>query len=214
MATEPARPRATRRPAAERRAEIVQTAMRAFAQRGYRETGTADIAREIGVSEPTLYRYFESKRELYLEAIGLGSREILDRWRQMADEAATPLDALLALGVWYFEELQRDSSPLMLRARAELETDDPEIISNLGSHFEETFEFIRGLYGKAQEQGLVSEEVDLDARAWFFLSLGSLIDRTHLLGVHDRLGEGEIARMVQSMAPELVPETVRRASEK
>lgn len=185
--------------------------MKAFAQKGYRETGTADIAREIGVSEPTLYRYFESKRELYLEAIELGSGEILSRWHQMARESATPLDALLALGIWYFEELERDDSPLLLRARAEIETDDPEVVGKLGAHFLETFEFVRDLYQQAQKQGLVEDEVDLDARTWLFISLGSLIDRTHMLGVRERLGQGEMARILSALAPELVRAAARSA---
>lgn len=178
--------------------------MKAFAQRGYRETGTADIANEIGISEPTLYRYFESKRELYIEAIDLGSGEILARWQEIAKESTTPVDALLQLGIWYFEDLQHDASTLMLRARAEIETDDPEVNSKLKAHFLETFAFVHQLYVDAREQGLVGDDVDLDARTWLFLSLGALIDRTELLGLRERLDVNEIGRVVGSLAPELV----------
>ena len=96
--------------------------------------GSIDRSRAtIGISEPTLYRYFDSKRELYLEAIELGSGEILARWHELAKESPTPVEALLKLGVWYFEDLQRDASTLMLRARAEIETDDP---ADMGSAFQ------------------------------------------------------------------------------
>lgn len=184
--------------------------MKAFAQKGYRETGTADIANEIGISEPTLYRYFDSKRELYLEAIELGSGEILARWHELAKDSATPVDALLKLGVWYFEDLQRDASTLMLRARAEIETDDPEVNSKLREHFLETYGFVYALYAEAQKHGIVSNDVDLNARTWLFLSLGSIIDRTELLGLRDRLGVTEIAAIVASLAPELVPPATRQ----
>ncbi len=199
------RPRAARRPAAERRAEILRTAMKAFAQKGYRETGTADIANEIGISEPTLYRYFESKRDLYLEAIELGSSEIFSHWNEMAKESATPVDALLALGIWYFEDLQRDASTLMLRARAEIETEEPEVNAKLRAHFLESFDFVHGLYEDAQKQGMISADIDLKARTWLFISLGGLIDRTELLGLRDRLDVNEIAGIVASLAPELSP---------
>lgn len=179
--------------------------MNAFARHGYRETGTADIAREIGISEPTLYRYFASKHELYLEALELGSGEILAHWHEMARDSKTPLDALMGLGIWYFEELQRDASTLMLRARAEIETDDPEVSAKLRKHFLETFDFVHGLYEAAQQDGLVPSNLDLNARVWLFMSLGSLIDRTELLGLRDRLDVAEIARVVASLAPELAP---------
>jgi AcrR family transcriptional regulator len=179
--------------------------MHAFARTGYRDTGTADIARAIGISEPTLYRYFASKRELYLEALELGSGEILARWHEMAESSATPLDALLALGVWYFEDLDRDASTLMMRARAEVEAIDPEVRARLREHFLATFDLVRGLYAAARKQGRLPKHLDLDARAWLFMSLGALIDRTELLGLRDKLDLGEIAKVIGSLAPELLP---------
>ena len=186
--------------------------MKAFAQKGYRETGTADIAREIGISEPTLYRYFDNKRELYLEAIELGSGEILAHWHEMARESATPIDALLALGIWYFEDLQRDTSTLMLRARAEIETDDPEVNTKLRAHFLETFAFVLGLYQEADRQDLIPKSLDLRARTWLFISLGSLIDRTELLGLRENLDVNEIGRIVTALAPELTPASPARSA--
>jgi len=186
--------------------------MRAFARRGYRETGTADIASEIGISEPTLYRYFANKRELYLEALELGSGEILARWHEMAEASVTPVDTLLALGIWYFEELTRDTSTLMLRARAEIETDDPEVNAKLRAHFLETFDFVLGLYEAAAKQGQIPKGTDLRARTWLFMSLGSLIDRTELLGVREKFDTNEIARLVTSLAPELAPRPTARSA--
>jgi AcrR family transcriptional regulator len=60
---------ATRLPAAERRLELVETAVRVFAEGSYRGTTTAEIARAAGVSEPILYRHFASKRDLYFAAL-------------------------------------------------------------------------------------------------------------------------------------------------
>lgn len=51
----------TRRLAAQ---EILQTALRLFAQQGYDETTIAQIAREAGVSQRTLFRYFGTKEDL------------------------------------------------------------------------------------------------------------------------------------------------------
>ncbi|MFD8708562.1 TetR/AcrR family transcriptional regulator [Kitasatospora sp. NPDC059648] len=44
--------------------EILQTALRLFTQQGYDETTIAQIAREAGVSQRTLFRYFGTKEEL------------------------------------------------------------------------------------------------------------------------------------------------------
>lgn len=51
----------TRQLAAE---EILRTALRLFTEQGYDETTIAQIAREAGVSQRTLFRYFGAKEDL------------------------------------------------------------------------------------------------------------------------------------------------------
>lgn len=49
----------------DRRAALLEAALPCFARRGYAGTGTRDLARDAGVSEPILYRHFPSKAELF-----------------------------------------------------------------------------------------------------------------------------------------------------
>src|SRR4051794_38785298 len=57
----------TRLTADARKLAIVMAALPLFAQKGFAETTTKDLARAAGVSEPLLYRHFPSKEALYLE---------------------------------------------------------------------------------------------------------------------------------------------------
>ncbi|GLZ29250.1 hypothetical protein Lesp02_14400 [Lentzea sp. NBRC 105346] len=50
---------------AERRAQIIGAATRAFAARGYAATGLEDVAAAAGVTRALLYRHFSSKSDLY-----------------------------------------------------------------------------------------------------------------------------------------------------
>jgi AcrR family transcriptional regulator len=51
---------------AARREQILEAAMRVFAQKGFRRATTREVAREAGVSEGTIYNYFEDKEALLL----------------------------------------------------------------------------------------------------------------------------------------------------
>jgi AcrR family transcriptional regulator len=53
----------------ERRAAIIETAMRLFGERGFRGVTTREISSAVGVSEPVLYQHFPSKRDLYTAII-------------------------------------------------------------------------------------------------------------------------------------------------
>ena len=52
-----------------RRAEILEAALRLYAERPYAEVSTSELAREAGVARGLLNHYFGTKRELYLEAL-------------------------------------------------------------------------------------------------------------------------------------------------
>lgn len=71
---------------AERRAAIVDAAIRLFAEKGFRGTTTRELAAAVGVSEPVLYQHFETKRDLYNAIIDVKSKDTPQR----LDEALAP----------------------------------------------------------------------------------------------------------------------------
>lgn len=52
-----------------RRQEILDTAMRLFAEKGYEATTMTDIAKAVGVVSGLCYKYFRSKYDLYQAAL-------------------------------------------------------------------------------------------------------------------------------------------------
>ena len=60
---------ATRLSAARRRHQLVEVALRVFAERGYHDASMNDIAEAAGVTKPVLYQHFASKRELFSELL-------------------------------------------------------------------------------------------------------------------------------------------------
>jgi AcrR family transcriptional regulator len=54
-----------------RRAQILMGAAQVFAEKGYHQATTKEIARAAGVSEGTIYNYFKNKRDLLLAMIDL-----------------------------------------------------------------------------------------------------------------------------------------------
>ena len=61
--------RGPRLPAAERRRQLLDVALEAFAANGFHVTSMDDIAEAAGVTKPVLYQHFRSKRALYLELL-------------------------------------------------------------------------------------------------------------------------------------------------
>ncbi len=53
----------------DRREQIIDAALRTFAQKGFTRTTNKDIAREAGITPGLIYHYFESKEALFLEML-------------------------------------------------------------------------------------------------------------------------------------------------
>jgi len=49
--------------------ELIEATLRLYAHRGYYLTNIREIAKAVGISTPTFYRYFKDKRELFVETI-------------------------------------------------------------------------------------------------------------------------------------------------
>jgi AcrR family transcriptional regulator len=60
----------------ERRALLLDTALKLFADEGYHNTTISKIAREAGISKGLMYNYFNSKEELLLEVLSRSMDEI------------------------------------------------------------------------------------------------------------------------------------------
>ncbi|MGB1581476.1 MAG: TetR/AcrR family transcriptional regulator, partial [Nevskiales bacterium] len=100
----PASPRSSRD---ERIAEILQVARELFSEKGYEHCSVAEIAARIGVVEGTVYKYFDSKRELL--------QTVLTEWYEgLHDDYADELSgvhgarARLQLLVWRHLRTLRD----------------------------------------------------------------------------------------------------------
>jgi AcrR family transcriptional regulator len=174
----------TRLPAAERRAAVVETACRIFAKGSYRGCTTAQIARELGVTEPVLYRHFDSKRELYLACLDAVWERVRELWEQALAGEPDPSNWIKAIGKAYLEARAAARIVLVdlwIQALTEA-ADDPEIRRALRGQVREVHEFVADTIRRAQELGGILESRDADAEAWIFISLGLLSTIDHRLG--------------------------------
>lgn len=69
----------------ERKNEIIDTAERLFAVKGYEQCSVNDILTEIGIAKGTFYHYFKSKEEVLDAVIGKATRIIEERVNAVAD---------------------------------------------------------------------------------------------------------------------------------
>jgi AcrR family transcriptional regulator len=86
-----------------RRAQILDTAARLFAERGFHGVSVAELGAACGISGPALYKHFPSKDAMLAEMLVRISEELLAVGRQRVAEADDPREALHALIGWHVD---------------------------------------------------------------------------------------------------------------
>lgn len=115
--------------AEDRRRQIVQVAMKLFAESGFRGTTTKEIAQAAGVSEAIIFRHFATKEELYTAIIDFKSCEGLGAG--LSESAGTdPVVEKIRALVGDAMERGDDSTAFETMARAMMEhhRQDPQFL--------------------------------------------------------------------------------------
>lgn len=87
-----------------KRREIIEAAMAVFARAGYRRAKIKDVADEAGVGKGTVYEYFRSKRELFLQMGEYLFEQYIENQRRSLELVSSPEEQLRALIVSTLEQ--------------------------------------------------------------------------------------------------------------
>src|SRR5918996_1218483 len=81
---------AIRLTAPRRRRQLLDVALRVFAERGFHDASMNDIAEAAGVTKPVLYQHFASKRELFGQLLTDVGAELQETITKAVATAQTP----------------------------------------------------------------------------------------------------------------------------
>jgi AcrR family transcriptional regulator len=179
--------RARRLSAKERRRQIIDTARGVFASQNYGRAGTADLAKAAGISEPALYRYFASKKELFLATLRDTGARLVEIWQNIAYEVEDPLDTLWAIAIRYYDHLDSRAASMKLAFQALCEADDPEIREAARENFVRFANFLAEIVEEGKARGTIRRDADSRLVAWQFVGSGLTLDLIHLLGLRQQV---------------------------
>jgi AcrR family transcriptional regulator len=133
---------------ANREQQILDAAAKLFAERGYSETDTQLLAEKLHVGKGTLYRYFPSKRQLFLAA----ADRVMQRLRQAIDGSMEgiddPLDRVAAAirACLAFFDKHPEFVELLIQERAQFkDRKKPTYFEHREAHVERWRNFYRSL---------------------------------------------------------------------
>ncbi|MGW7369546.1 TetR/AcrR family transcriptional regulator [Streptomyces sp. NPDC054841] len=136
-----------------RRGEVLATAARVFAARGYYGTSTTEVARGAGISQAYLYRLFPDKEALFVAVVENCSRLIRERLAEAAAETASvePAAVLDAMGDAYAHLIADRDDLLRVLMHANCAASEPAIQSAVQALYARLVEYVRSASGAPDE---------------------------------------------------------------
>jgi len=172
----------TRQTAAQRRDAIIDAAVEEVARTGFAGATTAAVARRAGISQPYVFRFFPTKKDLALAVIDRAVGRILRDW-----EAAVPEPGetrLHALGRTYVDGVIDRRSELMVHLHAYAAANDPDIAEAMRDCLSRVYRYV---VRTARRDGV--EQPEFEAAS--FIGRGFLINAAMAIGLETALSEDE-----------------------
>ena len=151
---------------AERKRQLLGHAKNLFVHLGYRETTTEKIATAAGVTEPVLYRHFDSKKTLFLEVLQEIREATLGRWNAETAGPGDPLAKLHAVADLYLGATRERALEFRVMHRTLVESDDEEIVALLRSFYLDSESLLAKLILEGQQTGVFRRSLDPRVGAW------------------------------------------------
>jgi AcrR family transcriptional regulator len=149
---------------ADRKRQLLEHAKQLFVTHGYQHTTTKQIAEAAGVSEPVLYRHFETKKVLFLEVLEEIREATLNRWRTETANLTDPLARLHAIAEMYLGTAREQAREFQIMHRSLVEcTDeekDGELVTLLRSFYLDSEELLAGIIREGQQTGVFRRTLD------------------------------------------------------
>jgi len=87
---------------------ILEAAVKVFARQGFYQSTIAQVAKEAGVADGTIYLYFKNKDDILVQFFSYRTKQVFERFRAEVNMADNSLDKLRNLIRRHLIEFQRD----------------------------------------------------------------------------------------------------------
>ncbi|TDQ41427.1 TetR/AcrR family transcriptional regulator [Aureibacillus halotolerans] len=135
-----------------RREQIIEAAFKVFAHRGLNRAKMTMIAEEAGLSAGQLYRFFESKEELFSTLIHRAMKESINGIESIYELPGTPYEKLKMFTQSVFED-ESSRYPFMLIQQAHTADEMPHEVKQIIKQFsmKNYFEILLPLFKEGQK---------------------------------------------------------------
>jgi TetR/AcrR family fatty acid metabolism transcriptional regulator len=149
---------ATKIAVADKREAILRAGVGVFAAKGFFNSKVADIAREAGIADGTVYLYFKSKDEILHSIFDRAMADFIEEGRRELESLEDPVDKLRTIARLHLQRLSADRD-LAIVFQVELRGSTKFMREFSASGFAEYLDIIKRTIEAGQKQGIFRKDM-------------------------------------------------------
>lgn len=143
----------------DKRTAILRAAAKVFARNGYFNSKVADIAREAGVADGTVYLYFKNKDDILISLVNQTMDEFISIGRARIEKLKDPLEKIRTIARMHLESLGADRD-LAIVFQVELRQSTKFMAQFSATKMAEYFSVIREAIEEGQRRGIIRRNLN------------------------------------------------------
>jgi TetR/AcrR family transcriptional regulator, fatty acid metabolism regulator protein len=144
----------------EKRIRIITSAIKIFGEKGFQNATIAEIAKDAGIGDATIYEYFESKEDMLLKIPVEITKELIPQINEHMMGIKGAFNKLRKFIWWYINFLEKNpgyGSIVLL----ELKTSKAYISTEAYQSARNFYQIILDIIKEGQEEGLIKKEINI-----------------------------------------------------
>ena len=139
---------------------ILEAAVKVFAEQGFYESTIAQIAREAGVADGTIYLYFKNKDDILVQFFEFKTRQVFDRFQKIVKKDESAVEKLAQLIRRHLKEFEKDRNMAVVY-QAETRRNAPLVKEQIKQMSKMYLDIVARIIEQGQTEGSFRKDLNL-----------------------------------------------------
>jgi AcrR family transcriptional regulator len=146
----------------ERQQEIIEVALKLINHKGIQGLTMKNLSKEIGISEPAIYRHFESKIEILLAILDVLRESTGEIFEKELNSYNTATEKIEHLFILHFERFANNPSLVSVIFSEELFRGEPLLMEKIADVIDKNAIILTQIIKQGQQSGEIRKDISAD----------------------------------------------------
>ncbi len=146
----------------ERQQDIIDVALKLINEKGIQGLTMKNLSKEIGISEPAIYRHFENKIEILLAILDLFRESTREIFEKELNSSITATEKIEHLFTRHFERFANNPSLVSVIFSEELFRGEPVLMEKIADVIDKNATILKQIIKQGQQSGEIRDDISAD----------------------------------------------------